>query len=153
MATATNQFSPDHAVSPGWVLEERREVEGISHAEFAHRCGRSSKLISEITSGKASLDPGTARQFEKVLGVDAGIWLGIEFEYRPLRAQEAAASAEWVKASPSGIGHRLCRSCWRSFEWAQSTPGLPATAWPRRLAATRRIREKRGCAGYLHPAR
>ena len=105
MATATNQFSPDYAVPPGWVLEERLEVEGISHAEFARRCGRSPKLISEIISGKAPLEPGTALQFEKVLGVDASIWLGIESEYqlhraREAEAQNAAASAEWVKAFP-----------------------------------------------------
>lgn len=105
MATATNQFSPDYAVPPGWILEERLEVEEISHAEFARRCGRSPKLISEIISGKAPLEPGTALQFEKVLGVDASIWLGIESEFRLYRAREAearnaAASAEWVKAFP-----------------------------------------------------
>ena len=105
MATATNQFSPDYAVPPGWILQERLEVGGISHAEFARRCGRSPKLISEIISGKAPLEPGTALQFEKVLGVDASIWLGIESEFRLQRAREAeaqhaAASAEWVKAFP-----------------------------------------------------
>ncbi len=51
------------------------------------------------------LEPGTALQFEKVLGVDASIWLGIESEYRLHRAREAeaknaAASVEWVKAFP-----------------------------------------------------
>ena len=81
MATALNQFNPDYAVPPGWILEERLEVQGISHAEFARRCGRSPKLISEIISGKAPLEPETALQFEKVLGVDASIWLGIETDY------------------------------------------------------------------------
>ena len=105
MATATNQFNPDYAVPPGWVLQERLEVEGISHAEFARRCGRSPKLISEIISGKAPLEPGTSLQFEKVLGVDASIWLRIESDYRLHRAREAeaedpAAAVEWVKAFP-----------------------------------------------------
>ena len=82
MATACGKFSPDYAVPPGWVLRERLEVEGISHADFARRCGRSPKLISEIISGKARLEPGTALQFERVTGVHAGIWLGIESDYR-----------------------------------------------------------------------
>lgn len=82
MATATNQFRPEYAVPPGLVLEERLEVQGISHAEFARRCGCSPKLISEIIAGKASLEPETALQFEKVLGVDASIWLGIEADYQ-----------------------------------------------------------------------
>ena len=119
MATATNQFSPDYAVPPGWILQERLEVEGISHAEFARRCGRSPKLISEIISGKAPLEPGTALQFEKVLGVDASIWLGIESEFRLHRAREveaqnAADSAEWVKAFP--VRDLVKRGCFQRPE-------------------------------------
>ncbi len=119
MATATNQYSPDYAVPPGWVLEERLEVEGISHAEFARRCGRSPKLISEIISAKAPLEPGTALQFEKVLGVDASIWLGIESDYRLHRAREAeageaAASAEWIKTFP--VRDLVKRGCFRRPE-------------------------------------
>ena len=107
MMRTSNRYRPDYAVPPGWVLGERLEVQGISHAEFARRCGRSSKLISEIISGKAPLEPETALQFEKVLGVDAGVWLGIESEYRLHRAREhevagAAASAEWAKGFPVG---------------------------------------------------
>ena len=67
MARATNQYRPDYAVPPGWVLEEHLEAHGISHAEFARRCGRSPKLISEVIAGKAPLEPETALQFEKVL--------------------------------------------------------------------------------------
>ena len=105
MAHAINQYRPDYAVPPGWVLGERLEVQGISHAEFARRCGRSPKLISEIIAGKAPLGPETALQFEKVLGVDAGVWLGIESDYRLHRAREneaegSAASAEWAKRFP-----------------------------------------------------
>lgn len=87
MASATNQYKPNHAVPPGWILEERLGVEGISHAEFARRCGRSPRLISEIISGKAPLELETAVQFERVLGVDASIWLGIECSYRLHRAR------------------------------------------------------------------
>ncbi len=63
-ATTTNQYAPDYAVPPGRVLDEPLEARGISHAEFARRCGRSPKLISEIMAGKAPLEPGTALQFE-----------------------------------------------------------------------------------------
>ncbi len=105
METAIYRYNPDYAVPPGWILEERLEAERISHAEFARRCGRSPKLISEIISGKASLEPGTALQFEKVLGIDASVWLGIESAYRlhcarEAEAGEAAALAEWAMAFP-----------------------------------------------------
>ena len=71
--TNTNQYRPDYAVSPGSILKEHLEARGISRAEFARRCGRSAKLISEIISGRAPVTQETAREFEKVSGVDADI--------------------------------------------------------------------------------
>ena len=79
---ATNQYQPDYAVPPGWILEERLAAHGISPAEFASRCDRSAKLIREIVAGKAPIEPKTALQFDRVLGVNAGIWLGIEDDYK-----------------------------------------------------------------------
>lgn len=102
---ATNQYRPDYAVPPGWVLAERLEAQGISHAEFARRCDRSAKLISEIVAGKAPIEPKTAIQFERVLGVEADIWLGIEKDYqlhqiREAEARQAGLLAEWAKSFP-----------------------------------------------------
>ena len=105
MVATKNRFQPDYAVPPGWVLAERLEVNDISQAEFARRCGRSPKLISEIIAGKAPVEAETALQFEKVLGVDAGIWLGLEKDYRlhqmrQAEAREAEASADWARSFP-----------------------------------------------------
>ena len=130
MATTTNQYAPDYAVPPGWVLDERLEAHGISHAEFARRCGRSPKLISEIIAGKAPLEPGTALQFEKVLGMDASIWLGIESDYQLYRAREAeaadaVASAEWLQSFP--VRELVKRRCFQK-------PGSDADAVSRLLA-------------------
>lgn len=106
MATATNQYRPDYAVPPGWVIEEHLAVYGISNAELARRCGRSAKLMSEIIAGKAPVEPKTALQLEKVLGVDARIWLGIEADYRLHRERKAetkAARADkaWANSFPT----------------------------------------------------
>ena len=105
MATETNQYQPDYTVPPGWVLEERLAALDIAHAEFARRCGRSPKLVSEIIAGKAPIEPKTALQFEKVLGLDASVWLGMESDFRlhqarQAEAQAAAESSTWVKALP-----------------------------------------------------
>ena len=130
MATTTKQYAPDYAVPPGWVLDERLEAQGISHAEFARRCGRSPKLISEIIAGKAPLEPGTALQFEKVLGVDASVWLGIEAAYqlhqaREAEAADAVASAEWLQSFP--VRELVKRGCFQK-------PGPDADAVSRLLA-------------------
>ena len=106
MVTLTNQYNPDYAIPPGWILDERLEVLGISQAEFARRCGRSPKLMSEIIAGNAPIEPRTALQFEKVLGVDASIWLGLENDYRLFQERESEARlaeklASWAKRFPT----------------------------------------------------
>ena len=81
---ATYDYQPDYAVSPGTVLEEHLAAHGLSHAEFARRCDLSVKLISEIVAGKAPVDLSTALRLERVLGMSARIWLGIEADCRSL---------------------------------------------------------------------
>lgn len=107
MGTGTNTYKPDYAVPPGDLLEEYLEARGFSQAEFARRCGRSPKLISEILAAKAPIEPRTALEFERVLGMDASIWLGMESDYRLHLAREAeasvrAAESAWAKAFPVG---------------------------------------------------
>ena len=112
MATATSQYEPDYAVPPGWVLKDRLDAQGMTPAELARRCGRSAKLISEIVAGKAPIEPRTALQFEKVLGVDAEIWLGIETDYRLQRTRaRPRPTRRWP--TPRGPGPSRSAS-WRS---------------------------------------
>ena len=94
IADASKGFTPDYAVSPGVVLDERLTAHGLSRAEFARRRGCTGKSIGDIVAGIAPVLPETAPRFEEALGVDARIWLGIESDYRlrPARAAEAAAA-------------------------------------------------------------
>ena len=96
---ATYDYQPDYAASPGTVLAEHLAVRGLSHAEFARRCGRSAKLISGIVAGKAPVEPTTALQFEKVLGMSVRIWLGIEADYRLHQERTVEAEDEQGKAT------------------------------------------------------
>ena len=89
MSTPTNQYEPDYAVPPGWVLRDYLETWGIPQAEFARQCGYSPKFISEIIAGVAPISPETALQFEQVLGLSATILLGIERNFRLQQAQAA----------------------------------------------------------------
>ena len=104
MAVATYKYQPDYAVPPGSLLKEYLAARGFSNAEFARRCGRSAKLISEIVAGKAPVEPATALQFERVLGMDARIWLGIEADYQLHQRRTAEVKDEeamaWVKHFP-----------------------------------------------------
>jgi len=95
-------YRPDYRQRPGKVLDEILNKREMSARELARRCGRSAKLIVEIISGKAPIEPETALQFEKVLGVDASVWLSIESAYRLHRAkaneeQSLANHIGWAK--------------------------------------------------------
>ena len=107
MAEIANAYQPDYSVEPGAILAERLETYDMSYAEFARRCGRSTKLISEIIAGKAPVEPRTALQFEKVTGVAAHIWLGIQADYalylaKKAEAEQAQESIAWARRFPVG---------------------------------------------------
>ena len=107
MPKAKYVYQPDYAVHPGEILGEHLEALQMSQAELARRCNRSPKLISEIISGKAPIEPATAVHLEKALGLNARIWLGIEADYRlhlqrEVEAQGAARQKVWAKNFPVG---------------------------------------------------
>ena len=108
---STVKRNPDHsnepecAIPPGKLLATHLAAREMSQAECARRCGRSPKLISEIVSGKAPIQPETALQLERVLGLRSSVWLGIENDYRLLlvrraEAERAEANRDWLESFP-----------------------------------------------------
>ncbi len=78
----------DLAIPPGEYLEEVLQELGMSKTELAKRMGRPAPKLSAIFTGAKSITPATAMQLEKVVGVPANIWLGLETEYRLARAEQ-----------------------------------------------------------------
>ena len=76
------RFEPDYAASPGEILAEHLEVREISQEELAQLCGRDPELIAGIIAEEMPVDTATAAEFERVLGLAAHIWLGIEESFR-----------------------------------------------------------------------
>lgn len=98
-------FQPDYAVHPGMLLEQELEHRQLSQADFARRIARTPKLVSEIISGKNPVEPETAIQFERVLGIGADVWLRMESQFRLYEARLAesealAASSRWLNEFP-----------------------------------------------------
>lgn len=76
------ELHSDLAVPPGEYLEEVIDELGMTKDELARRMGRPASKLSAIFKGTKAITTDTAMQLEKVVGVPAHIWLGLEAEYR-----------------------------------------------------------------------
>lgn len=78
----------DLAIPPGEYLEEVITELGITKDELARRMNRPAPKLSAIFSGNKILTADTALQLEKVVGVPAHIWTGLEAEFRLTLARQ-----------------------------------------------------------------
>jgi len=72
----------DLAIPPGEYLEEVLAELSMTKDELARRMGRPASKLSHIFNGTKRITEETALQLEKVVGVPAHIWTGLEAEYR-----------------------------------------------------------------------
>jgi len=82
-----DQIHSNLAIAPGEYLAEVIEELGMTKNELAQRMNRPAPKLSAIFSGAKAITPDTALQLEKVVGVPAHIWTGLESEYRLTKAR------------------------------------------------------------------
>ncbi len=70
------------AIPPGEYLAAIIAEFGMTKKELAGRMNRPAPKLSAIFTGAKAITPETALQLEKVVGVPAHIWTGLEVEYR-----------------------------------------------------------------------
>jgi addiction module HigA family antidote len=75
-------YQPDYGVSPGDVLDEHREAAAMTPMELAQRLHVTSGYVSRLLTGLEPVTPEIALKLEAVLGLPAGLWLGLEARYR-----------------------------------------------------------------------
>lgn len=85
---ATSQRLADVAIPPGELLLEELETRALSQRRLAALMGRPVQAINEIVKGKKAITPQTALQLEAALGIEAGLWLGLETRYRLILAKQ-----------------------------------------------------------------
>jgi HTH-type transcriptional regulator/antitoxin HigA len=89
-------WSPNWATHPGDHLAEMIEDRGLSQAEFSRLADLSPKLVSTIISGKNRVSPETAIKLERVLGLKAYIWTGLQSNWDLFQARsEDVHSDDW----------------------------------------------------------
>ncbi len=111
MATETRVFS-DLPIPPGELLAETLETLNLTQADLARRMSRPAQALNEIVHGTKEITAETAIQLERVLGVPAHIWLGLEAEYQHTKARRddrhrLQAEAKLAARFPYGAMRRL----------------------------------------------
>ena len=79
------------------LLEEFLRPLGISQSSFAMRLGISFPRLNELIRGKRAATPDTALRLERVLGMPADFWLGLQLDWdlwHALRGERAAQIAQ-----------------------------------------------------------
>ncbi|MGJ3263927.1 MAG: helix-turn-helix transcriptional regulator [Salinarimonas sp.] len=99
MTRTTYPYEPDYVVSPGEVLSEHMDALGLTADDLSRRSGIASADIEALVAARAPVEAETARRLEETLGVDAGIWLGLEARWR---AREPSSP----EADEAGAGRR-----------------------------------------------
>ena len=101
---AADDWTPDWVVHPGEILVEHIEANGWSQAEFARLADLSPKLVSTIISGKNPITAQTAIKLERVLGLKAYIWTGLQGRWDVSHARaaerEAFDASAWLRRFP-----------------------------------------------------
>lgn len=98
-------YNPDYSTHPGEYLEEVLESRNLKKKEIAERLAITDKTMSQIISGKSYIDAELAVKLENVLGISAGIWNGMNSEYRLYEAKlnekhELSDNTQWLKNFP-----------------------------------------------------
>lgn len=105
MIEQTTGFQPDWVSPPGDTIADLLDEKSWSQAEFAQRCGYTTKHVSQLINSKATITEETAIRLEKVLGSSARFWITREVQYRESVARQQEfdtlkADADWLKQLP-----------------------------------------------------
>ncbi len=63
------------------LLEEFLKPLGVTQSDFAARLGVSFPRLNEIVRGRRAVSPDTALRLERVLGMRADFWLGLQLDW------------------------------------------------------------------------
>ena len=90
--------SPTH---PGeMLLEEYLKPLGVTQTAFAYRLGVSYPRLNEIIKGRRAVTTDTALRLERVLGMSAEFWLGLQLDWNLWHALQGPAAEAIAQLEP-----------------------------------------------------
>lgn len=106
-SNGTGRRLPRHRppTHPGeMLLEEFLRPLEVSQSAFAIRLGISFPRLNEIIRGKRSVTPDTALRLERVLGMPADFWLGLQVDWDLWHAMRGKGATEIARLAPLRLG-------------------------------------------------
>ena len=82
------------------LLEEFLKPLGVSQSAFAVRLGVSFPRLNEIVRGKRAVTSDTALRLERVLGMPADFWLGLQQDWDLWHARRGDLAADLAQLEP-----------------------------------------------------
>jgi addiction module HigA family antidote len=82
------------------LFEEFVKPLGITQSELAVRLGISFPRLNEIIRGKRAVTPDTALRLERVLGMSADFWLGLQLDWDLWHTMRGSKSKEIAHLMP-----------------------------------------------------
>jgi len=82
------------------LLEEFLRPLAVSQSAFAIRLGISFPRLNEVVRGKRGVTPDTALRLERVLGMPADFWLGLQLDWDLWHAIKGKDSAAISRLKP-----------------------------------------------------
>jgi HTH-type transcriptional regulator/antitoxin HigA len=98
MIDTLQSFTPDWVSPPGETIADLLEERDWTQVQLAERLGYTTKHISLLINGKASITEETALKLERVLGSTTAFWLNREAQYRAqlAKVEEQDVLSSWV---------------------------------------------------------
>jgi len=82
------------------LLEEFIKPLGITQSELAVCLGISFPRLNELIRGKRSMTPDTALRLERVVGMSADFWLGLQVDWDLWHAMRGENATQIAKLAP-----------------------------------------------------
>lgn len=83
------------------MLEEFLKPMGITQSAFAVRLGVSFPRLNEVINARRGVTPDTALRLERVTGMSAEFWLGLQQDWDLWHALRSDAAKEIERLEPS----------------------------------------------------
>ena len=82
------------------LIEEFLRPHGISQSAFAIRLGISVPRLNVMIRGKRPVTPDTALRLERVLGMPADFWLGLQLDWDLWHVMRGRTAADIARLEP-----------------------------------------------------